>query len=76
MSQADIDVIQGMVKKYFLFCLPAWIVSGALFVGLLAYYLVSSVGTRFVLRIAAPPSFLAMGCSGTDDLWTHPGWSD
>jgi len=57
MSQADIDVIQGMVKKYFLFCLPAWIISGALFVGLLAYYLVSSVGTRFVLRIATPLPF-------------------
>jgi hypothetical protein len=57
MSQTDIDVIRNLFKKYFLFCLPAWILSGALFAGFLAYYLVSSIGSRFIPRISAPKPF-------------------
>ena len=50
-------MIQNLFKKYFLFCLPAWILSGSLFAGFLAYYLVSSIGARFIPRIAAPKPF-------------------
>jgi len=57
MSQADIDLIQQMFRKYFLFCLPAWIISGAFFAGFLAYYLISSIGSRFIPRITAPIPF-------------------
>ncbi len=57
MPQADINMIQGLFKKYFLFCFPAWIISGSLFAGVIAYYLVSSIGARVTPRINAPVPF-------------------
>jgi hypothetical protein len=57
MPQADIDLIQSLFKEYFLFCLPAWIVSGSLFAGFLAYYLVSVIGSRITSRISLPIPF-------------------
>ena len=57
MPQADVDAIQALFKKYFLFCLPAWIIVGSLLLGLLAYYLVSAIGTRFTARIVPPIPF-------------------
>jgi uncharacterized protein YybS (DUF2232 family) len=57
MPQSDIDLIQSLFKEYFLFCLPAWIVSGSLFAGFLAYYLVSAIGSRITSRIGAPTPF-------------------
>lgn len=57
MPQSDIDLIQSLFKEYFLFCLPAWIISGSLFAGFLGYYLVSAFGSRITSRITAPIPF-------------------
>ena len=55
--QSEIDMYQKILKNYFLFCLPAWVVSGSLFIGFIAYYLVSSMGSRLTPRITAPVPF-------------------
>ncbi|HXL72763.1 MAG TPA: DUF2232 domain-containing protein [bacterium] len=57
MPQSDIDLIQSIFKEYFLFCLPAWIISGSLFAGFLGYYLVSVIGSKFTSRIIPPMPF-------------------
>ena len=57
MQQSDIDLIQSIFKEYFLFCLPAWIISGSLFAGFLGYYLVSAFVSRITSRITAPIPF-------------------
>ncbi len=57
MSQADIDSIMGLLKKYFLFCFPAWVLVGALFTGFLSYYLVSTVASKITPRIDMPVPF-------------------
>ncbi len=57
MAPADIAAILDLLKKYFLFCFPAWLIAGSLFTGFLAYYLVSSVGSRFTMRIPPPQPF-------------------
>jgi len=54
--QEEIDQLQVNLKKYLLYCFPAWIISGAFFLGFLAYYLVSSTGSRITSRIAQPTS--------------------
>jgi hypothetical protein len=58
MPQADVDAIQALFKKYFLFCLPAWIIVGSLLLGLLAYYLVSAFGLIVggVVILVSPPN--------------------
>ena len=56
-GQDKIDLFKEIYQKYIFYSFPAWLVVNCLFMGLLAYYLSSSILSRVTSRVSKPIPF-------------------
>jgi uncharacterized protein YybS (DUF2232 family) len=56
-AQDKIDLFKEIYQKYIFYSFPAWLVVNSLFMGLLAYYLSSSILSRVTTRVSKPIHF-------------------
>ena len=57
LTPETIDLLKTITLKYFFFSIPAWIGVGCLVVGLISYYLVSTLLLRITVRVQRPLAF-------------------